>query len=95
MNKETFEKLKPYEVQLRNAVNCDFVHMSSYDFCKVANIYAEVFGKELTQRQKNCNTCRLNALKELGAEYKAYKDKMENKENKPKKERKKKIDDKA
>ena len=63
MTQESFNKLQEYEKVLINAVKCDFVHLSSFEFAKIANIYKEVFGIELTKTQKNCNTCRLNALK--------------------------------
>lgn len=77
MTKEQYEKLVPYERTLMNAFKNNFVYMTSTDFSKVADIYAEVFSKPLTKSQMGCNTCRLNALKKLGEEYTKYKDSVE------------------
>lgn len=91
MTQEQFEKLKPWEKVLNNAVRCDFIHLSATEFNKIAEIYEEVLGEKLTVRQRNCNTCRLNALKKLGAEFIAYRDR----DQKPKRKagRPKKIQD--
>jgi len=62
--------------------------MSSADFQKVAVIYDEVF-QPLNNRQKGCNTCRLNALRKLGELYDNY---TKDQEEKEKKTRKKKLE---
>lgn len=69
INKEIYTKLKDHEKVLKNAVNLDFVHLSSTEFKMFAEIYTEVFGVSLTRSQMNCNSCRLKALKDLGKEY--------------------------
>lgn len=88
MTKEQYEKLQPYEKNIKNAVKNSFVHMTSSEFEKVAVIYAEIFNQQLTRSQRNCNTCRLNALKKLGEAYNAYTEEVQEKEtadDKPKK----------
>ena len=85
MTQEIFERLNKFEKVLSNAVRCDFVRVSSLDFCEIAGIYAQLFGVELTQRQKNCNTCRLNALKKVGEEYFAYQQELARKQTEKRK----------
>lgn len=98
MTREQYDKLNVYEQQLRWAVRSNFVHMSALEFAKVAALYEELYGQALTQAQKNCNTCRLNALKKMGADYFAFQqelaqdDKDTRMEDKKKVGRKKKID---
>lgn len=90
LTKEEYERLQPYEKELKSAVKNSFLHMSGNDFLKVAEIYKDIFGQELTKSQKSCNTCRLNALKRLGELYNAYTE--EHKEKKEKKTRPKKLE---
>ena len=104
MTQELYEKCQPWEQQFRWAIKSNFVHMSTGEFCKVAVLYNECFGEALTQRQINCNTCRLNALKRLGEAYFALQqeiaqeekekrlEEQENTNNPKKAGRKKKID---
>lgn len=75
MTREQVEKCNEYEQELRWAVKSNFVHMSNTEFSKIASLYKEVFGKALTVNQMTCNTCRLNAMKELGNDYFASRDK--------------------
>lgn len=81
LTKAQYEALKPYEKDIKSAYKNSFLRMIGSDFLKVAEIYADIFGQELTKSQKNCNTCRLNALKKLGELYINY-------ETEPKKEAK-------
>lgn len=92
MTQEIYESLEKFDKVLTNAVRCDFVRVSSLDFCELAGIYTQLFGVELTQRQKNCNTCRLNALKKIGGEYFEYKEQIAKKDAKKKGGRPKKIE---
>ena len=89
MTKEQREKLSKYESALRNAVKNDFIHVKAGEFNEIAEIYAEIF-QPLRNGQKNCNSCRLSALKKLGEEYFAE-EKEDN--NKKKAGRPKKIKD--
>ena len=72
MTKEQFEKLKPYEAQLRWAAKSSFVHMTNGMFNDIAALYAEIYGEGLTQSQRGCNTCRLKALTRLFNSYEEY-----------------------
>ena len=92
LTQEQYEKLKPYEKHLINAYRSSYVHMSGADFVKVSKIYDEVFESPLTNKQKGCNTCRLNALRKLGELYVNYnKPEEEKEEEKKKTPRKKKL----
>ena len=84
MTQEQFEKLEKYESSLNNAVKNSFLHLPAGDFAVIAGIYNEVFDKPLNKAQMNCNTCRLNALKKLGAEYFSFKADIDS-EGEPKK----------
>lgn len=94
MTRETYHKLKDKERILKNAVNMDFIHLTASEFSFYADIYKEVFGISLTRSQMNCNSCRLKAVKQIGAEYfkvaLAYEklDKEEAEVQTPKKEKK-------
>lgn len=93
LTQEQYEKLKPYEKQLMNAYRNSYVHMSGADFEKVTKIYDEVF-QPLNNRQRGCNTCRLNALRKLGELYANYnKPEEEKEEEKKKTPRKKKLNE--
>lgn len=83
LTKEQYEALKPYEKQVLAAYRQNFVHMSSEDFGKVAEIYKDVFKEGLNPSQMRCNTCRLNALRKLGELY----DKYGKKQQKPRKQK--------
>ena len=69
LTEEQYEKLKPYEKDLRNAYKNSFVHMGGADFNVVADIYDQVADKPLSKSQRSCNACRLRALKQLGEAY--------------------------
>lgn len=86
MTKEDYESLVPYRESIMKAYKQSFLRMSSSDFEKVAVIYDKVTGKPLTRSQRNCNTCRLNALRKLGEEMETYE------RGKERKSRKKKMD---
>ena len=88
LSKEQYEKLTPYKDALRSAVRNSFVHVTSTEFQKIADIYNEIYSP-LRKNQMGCNTCRLNALRKLGELYAAYTEDEE--EKKVKKERAKKL----
>lgn len=96
LTKEQYEKLKPYEKDIKAAYKNSFLHMPGSDFIKVAAIYTEITGKALTKSQMSCNTCRLNTLRKLGELYVQYTESLERKEQlkkeeEPKKRRPKKL----
>ena len=72
LTKEQYEKLTPWKEQLRQAYKNSFAHLTSGDFQKIADIWAEITGTPLRKSQLACNTCRLNTLKRLGEMYEKY-----------------------
>lgn len=89
MTEEQFRILEPYEQSFRWAIRSNFIHMSNGEFTTIKNLYHEVFGKNMTVAQSNCNACRLKALQEMGRAYFAYKEAAEaakNAEKKPQEE---------
>lgn len=90
LTKEQYEKLQPWEKQIKAAYKSSFVRMTSADFGKVAELYKEITGIALKPSQLNCNTCRLNTLRKLGELYTKYEE--EKAEKKVKKERAKKLE---
>lgn len=85
MTQEQFEKLIEFEAPITNAYKNSFLHLPASEFNKIAAIYDEIYEKPLTKSQRNCNTCRLNALKRLGMDYWNYKNKIEKNEETPNK----------
>ena len=89
MTEEQFRILEPYEQSFRWAIRSNFIHMSNGEFTTIKNLYHEVFGKNMTVAQSNCNACRLKALQEMGRAYFEYKESAEaakNAEKKPQEE---------
>lgn len=88
MKTEIYKKLKPYEAYLEQSQR-DYMRVPSKDFNELAKIYAEHFGKPLTQSERTCGHCQLRALKRLAADYFKFKEspyckgleKQEEKEN--------------
>lgn len=72
MTIEQYKKSKQYESIFRNALNFDFIHLTYSEFEKISDLFTEIYGKSLTKSQKNCNTCRLKAIKDLGKDYFKY-----------------------
>lgn len=72
ITKEQYKLLAPWEKEITNAYRNSFVHMTSENFNKIAEIYKEIFGEQLNPSQMRCNTCRLNALRKLGEVYTKY-----------------------
>ena len=72
LTKEQYEKLTPYKDALKSAYKSSFIRITTTEFQKVADIYAEVYGTPLRKGQMGCNTCRLNTMKKLGELYYAY-----------------------
>lgn len=72
LTKEQYEQLKPYEKLILAAYRQSFVRVSAEEFSHLVKSYEEIFGVVMTQGQRSCNTCRLNALRKLGAAYDNY-----------------------
>lgn len=68
MTDEQFEILKKYEDKLRAAVNCSFMRLTHSEFSEIAAVYDQLY-TPLRVAQRNCNSCRLNAVKTIGRDY--------------------------
>lgn len=68
MNNEQLDVCQKYESVLGRAVKKNFLHISNSEFGEIAEVYDEVF-TPLTKRERNCNSCRLKAIKKLGEKY--------------------------
>lgn len=68
MNKETYEKLKKYEVHLRRGYKGNYIYgLLQKDFDVLFEIYKELGGKE--NLRYTCSSCCLRLTKFLGKLY--------------------------
>ena len=93
MNKETYERLKPYYIHLRRGYKGNYVFgLLQKDFDVLFEIYKELGGN--AQLRYTCNSCNLQLLKFLGKLYFEYEENLvvsdETKEKKKTRGRKKK-----
>ena len=96
MNKETYERLKPYYIHLRRGYKGNYVFgLLQKDFDELYKIYKELGGN--AQLRYTCNSCNLQLLKFLGKLYFEYEENLvvsdETKEKKKTRGRKKKEED--
>ena len=83
MTEEQYKTLEKYESVFTAAINNNFLRVSHEDFNIIAAIYDKIF-IPLRPSQRNCNTCRLNALKAIGRAYFGEKEKRAADEKKDK-----------
>ena len=93
INKETYERLKPYYIHLRRGYKGNYVFgLLQKDFDVLFEIYKELGGN--AQLRYTCNSCNLQLLKFLGKLYFEYEENLvvsdETKEKKKTRGRKKK-----
>lgn len=75
MDKETFERLKKYEVHLRRGYHGNYVYgFLSSDFDVLYGIYKELGGRE--NLKYTCNNCCLRLTKFLGKLYFEYEENL-------------------
>ena len=96
MNKETYERLKPYYIHLRRGYKGNYVFgLLQKDFDVLFEIYKQLGGN--AQLRYTCNSCNLQLLKFLGKLYFEYEENLvvsdETKEKKKTRGRKKKEGD--
>lgn len=84
MNTELYNKAKEFENIFRYALKMDFLRVTPEVFDSIMKIYEEQFGKKLSKSQKQCNSCRLKAIKELGRVYFEEQQKQKKEEEKKK-----------
>ena len=75
MNKEIYERLKPYYIHLRRGYKGNYVFgLLQKDFDVLFEIYKELGGN--AQLRYTCNSCNLQLLKFLGKLYFEYEENM-------------------
>ena len=75
MNKETYEKLKKYQVHLRRGYKGNYVFgLLQKDFDVLYEIYKNLGGN--AQLRYTCNSCNLQLLKFLGKLYFEYEENL-------------------
>ena len=75
MNKETYEKLKKYEVHLRRGYKGNYVYgLLQKDFDVLYEIYKELNGRE--NLRYTCSSCILRLTKFLGKLYFEYEENL-------------------
>ena len=75
MTKELYEKLLPYEGKLYTAYYNDFVRIDQKAKEELSVLHTEAFGHG-GKILGGCNRCVINALKNLGREFFAFRAKM-------------------
>lgn len=95
INKETYERLKPYYIHLRRGYKGNYVFgLLQKDFDVLFEIYKELGGN--AQLRYTCNSCNLQLLKFLGKLYFEYEENLvvsdETKEKKTRGRKKKEED---
>ena len=75
MNKETYEKLKPYYIHLRRGYKGNYIYgLLQKDFDVLFEIYKELGGRE--NLRYTCSTCCLRLTKYLGKLYFEYEENL-------------------
>ena len=75
MNKETYERLKPYYIHLRRGYKGNYVFgLLQKDFDVLFEIYKQLGGT--AQLKYTCNSCNLQLLKFLGKLYFEYEENL-------------------
>lgn len=69
MKNEQYLQLLPIERQLKSVQISSYARLSAKEFEAFCETYKDIFGVELTKNEKNCNICRLKALKKVADEY--------------------------
>lgn len=95
INKETYERLKPYYIHLRRGYKGNYVFgLLQKDFDVLFEIYKQLGGN--AQLRYTCNSCNLQLLKFLGKLYFEYEENLvvsdETKEKKTRGRKKKEED---
>ena len=75
MNKETYERLKPYYIHLRRGFKGNYIYgLLQKDFDELYNIYKELGGRE--NLRYTCSSCCLRLTKFLGKLYFEYEENL-------------------
>ena len=75
INKETYERLKPYYIHLRRGYKGNYIYgLLQKDFDVLYEIYKELGGRE--NLRYTCNSCNLRLTKFLGKLYFEYEENL-------------------
>ena len=75
INKETYERLKPYYIHLRRGFKGNYIYgLLQTDFDVLYEIYKELGGRE--NLRYTCNSCNLRLTKFLGKLYFEYEENL-------------------
>ena len=75
INKETYERLKPYYIHLRRGFKGNYIYgLLQKDFDELYNIYKELGGRE--NLRYTCSSCCLRLTKFLGKLYFEYEENL-------------------
>ena len=74
MKGEVYQKLNPIERQLKSSLLSNYARLSAAEFEGLCGVYKELYGVELTRNERNCNVCRLKAIKRIANDYFQYQD---------------------
>ena len=75
INKETYERLKPYYIHLRRGYKGNYIYgLLQTDFDVLYEIYKELGGRE--NLRYTCNSCNLRLTKFLGKLYYEYEENL-------------------
>ena len=75
INKETYERLKPYYIHLRRGYKGNYIFgLLQKDFDVLFEIYKQLGGN--AQLKYTCNSCNLQLLKFLGKLYFEYEENL-------------------
>ena len=75
INKETYERLKPYYIHMRRGFKGNYIYgLLQTDFDVLYEIYKELGGRE--NLRYTCNSCNLRLTKFLGKLYFEYEENL-------------------
>lgn len=72
MKNDIYLKLNPIEKQLKSVLLSNYARLSANEFDEFCSVYKQHYGEELSRSERNCNVCRLKALKRIANDYFQY-----------------------
>lgn len=69
MNKRHYDILNKYDEKLDKALHGNYCRFTPSEFDEVAIVFKEMYGVAVTQAERNCSTCKMRILKQLGRAY--------------------------
>lgn len=69
MKKEHYDILNKYDEKLDKALHGNYCRFTPSEFDEVAIVFKEMYGVAVTQAERNCSTCKMRILKQLGRAF--------------------------